>query len=57
MKMDPGESGNADIVRFIKSRRIAWLGHMMQMDEKRTTKRVIEWKTIGRRIRGRPRKR
>ena len=47
---------NADIVRFIKSRRIAWLGHMMQIDEKRTPKRVLEWKPIGRRIRGRPRK-
>jgi hypothetical protein len=49
--------GNADIVRFIKSRRIAWLGHVMRMDEKRTPKRVLEWKPIGRRIRGRPRKR
>jgi hypothetical protein len=48
---------NADIVRFIKSRRIAWLGHMMQMDEKRTPKKVLEWKPIGRRIIGRPRKR
>jgi hypothetical protein len=27
------------------------------MDEKRTSKRVLEWKPIGRRIRGRPRKR
>ena len=42
---------NTDIVRFIKSRRIAWLGHVMRMDETRTPKRV------GRRIRGRPRKR
>ena len=48
---------NTDIVRFIKSRRIAWLGHMMRIDEKRTPKRVLEWKLIGRRIRGRPRKR
>jgi hypothetical protein len=49
--------GNTDIVRFIKSRRMAWLGHVMWMDEKRTPKRVLEWKPIGRRIRGRPRKR
>jgi hypothetical protein len=49
--------GNADIVRFIKSRRIAWLGDVMRMDEKRTPRRVLERKPIGRRIRGRPRKR
>jgi hypothetical protein len=48
---------NADIVRFIKSRRIAWLGHVMRMDEKIILKRILEWKPIGRRIRGRPRKR
>ena len=48
--------GNADIVRFIKSR-IAWLGHVMRMDDKRTPKRILEWKPIGTRIRGRPRKR
>jgi hypothetical protein len=48
---------NTDIVRFIKSRRIAWLGHVIRMDEKRTAKRILEWKPIGRRIRGRPRKR
>jgi hypothetical protein len=44
-------------VRFIKSRRIAWLDDVMLMDEKRTPKRVLERKPIGRRIRGRPRKR
>ena len=48
---------NAEIVRFIKSRKIAWLGHVMRMDEKRTPKRVLQRKPIGRRIRGRPRKR
>jgi len=30
------------IVRFIKSRRIAWLGLVMWMDEKRIPKRVFE---------------
>jgi hypothetical protein len=48
--------GNADIVRFIKSRRIAWLGHVMRMN-KRTPKRILQWKPIGTRNRERPRKR
>jgi hypothetical protein len=48
---------NIDIVRFINIRRIAWLGHVMRMDDKRTPKRILEWKPIGVRIRGRTRKR
>jgi len=48
---------NADIVKFINCRRIAWLGHVMRMDYKRTGKKILEWKPIGTRIRGRPRKR
>ena len=48
---------NADIVRFIKSGRKAWLGHVMRMDDRRIPKRILEWKPIGTRIRGRPRKR
>jgi len=49
--------GNVDTVRFIKRRRIAWLGHVMRMDDKRTPKRILQWKPIGTRTRGRPRKR
>jgi hypothetical protein len=48
--------GNAEVVRFIKSRRIAWLGHVMRMGDKRTPKRILQWKPIGTRNRGRPRK-
>ena len=47
---------NAEIVRFVESRRIPWPGHVMQMDDKRTAKRILEWKPIGMRIIGRPRK-
>jgi len=46
----------ADIVIFIKSGRIAWLGHVMRMDDRRTPKKISEWKPTGAVIRGRPRK-
>jgi hypothetical protein len=36
----------ADTVRFVKSRRIAWLCHVMRMDDKRTHKRILQWKPI-----------
>jgi len=40
-----------------KKRRIAWLCHVMRMDDKRTPKRILQWKLIGTRTRGRPQKR
>jgi len=48
---------SADIVRFIKRRRLAWLGHVMWMGDKRTPKSILMWKPIGTRITGRPKKR
>ena len=48
---------NADIVRFVKSKRMAWLGHVMRVEGKRIPKRVLEWKPTGRRNRGRLKKR
>jgi hypothetical protein len=47
----------ADIVRFVKNKRMAWLGHVMRWEGKRIPKRVMEWKPTCRRNRGRPRKR
>jgi hypothetical protein len=49
--------GYVNDLSFIKSRRIAWLGHVMQMDDKRKPKRILQRKPIGTRTRGRPRKR
>ena len=49
--------GNADILRFMKSRRMAWLGDVTRMDGGGMSRRILECKPMGRRIRGRPRKR
>ena len=49
--------GNADVVRFIKGRRITWLGHVTRMDGGRMPRRILEWKSMGGRMRGRPKKR
>jgi hypothetical protein len=42
----------ADIVRLRKSRRLAWLGQVARMEGNRVTRRVMEWKLMGRRMRG-----
>jgi hypothetical protein len=39
---------NADIVRYVKSKRMAWLGHVMRMEGEIIPKRVLEWKPMGR---------
>lgn len=45
-----------DIVRFIKSQRLAWLGHVERMNEERILKKLLHTNATGRRRRGRPRK-
>jgi len=32
---------NAGMVRFVKSKRMAWLGHVMRMEEQRIPKIVL----------------
>jgi hypothetical protein len=34
-----------------------WVGHVMRMEGRRIPRRILQWKPIGRRIGGRPRKR
>jgi hypothetical protein len=43
-----------DIVRFVKVRRISWIGHVERMEDSRIPKRVIREKTYTKRRRGRP---
>ncbi|GFV86930.1 uncharacterized protein TNCV_2198821 [Trichonephila clavipes] len=44
----------SDIVNFIKIQRIKWAGHVIRMNEDRTTKKVFNTRPIGTRRKGRP---
>ncbi|KAF0753469.1 Uncharacterized protein FWK35_00019834 [Aphis craccivora] len=45
------------VTSIIKSQRIQWLGHIMRRRENEVVRVTLKWKPIGKRPRGRPRKR
>jgi hypothetical protein len=45
------------IIRIIKSKRMSWVGHVVQMGEKRNAYRLLAGKPDGKRPLGRPRRR
>jgi hypothetical protein len=45
------------MVKWIKGRRISWLGHLERMEEDKMPKKIITQELEGTRRRGRPRKR
>ena len=44
-------------MRFIKARRIKWLGHIQGMDQERQIRKLIDWKAMGTRPVGKQRQR
>ena len=46
-----------NIVRVIKSRRLRWAGHVVRMEESRSTYKMLTGKPTGKRPLGRPRRR
>ena len=49
--------GGLNVVSFVKSQRIRWLGHVLRMPETRTLRKIFDTLPEGKRRRGRPRRR
>ena len=48
--------GKPDIIDIIQKKRLQWYGHVKRMPEERIPKLIMEWISLERRKRGRPRK-
>jgi hypothetical protein len=46
-----------NIVRCIKSQRLAWYGHVNRMEDNKNVKAIMKWNPFDRRSRGRPKTR
>jgi hypothetical protein len=46
-----------NVVRFIKSQRLAWYGHVNRMEDNKSVKAIMKCNPIDRRSRGRPKTR
>jgi hypothetical protein len=46
-----------NVIRFIKSRRIKWLGHVERMPKEREVTRIYKWKPFASRPIGKPKNR
>ena len=46
---------NENIVRYIKHKRLSWLGHAERMTNQRLAKAIYKWKPYATRPKGRPR--
>jgi hypothetical protein len=46
-----------NIVRYIKSQRLAWYGHVNRVEDNKNVKAIMKWNPIERRSRARPKTR
>jgi len=49
--------GIASAISFIRGQRTQWLGHVIRRSEDDISRTILNWKPMGKRPRGRPRKR
>jgi hypothetical protein len=44
-----------DIVEFVETQRLRWFGHIQRMDPQPTIRKIMNWRPVKERPRGRPR--